>query len=113
VIGFEDQIKRMYAEKLFCDISFEVEGKKFEAHKGILASRSQYFTNMFNSKETIKYKNSTGLGGMIESQTDTIPVPDVKAHVFEGKKIFYSEARFIFLKHFWSLFMEMVLKKQS
>jgi len=47
--NFLSQIKSMYTQKLFCDVSFEVEGQQFQAHRGILAARSKYFTNMFNN----------------------------------------------------------------
>jgi len=43
-------LKQLLNEKLFTDITFEVEQEHIPAHKAILVSRSDYFKRMLTSK---------------------------------------------------------------
>ena len=36
---------------LFCDVSLHVDGKKFRAHRSILAANSDFFLNLFRAAE--------------------------------------------------------------
>lgn len=55
---------------LHSDVLFDVDGKEFKAHRGILALRCEYFKKMFES-------------GFVEATSDKIPINDVEAQVFE------------------------------
>lgn len=46
---------KLFMEKTYADITFNVEGKKIKAHKAIVASRSSHLRNMFQSNKVIKY----------------------------------------------------------
>ena len=45
-VGFE---RKVYEEDENCDVSFEVEGRIFRAHKEVLGKNCKYFDNMFRS----------------------------------------------------------------
>lgn len=65
-----ESMKIMLRDKQFCDVEFNVNGKKIKAHKNILAIRSSVFNSMF--------KNSMAL-----NITDKIEISDIKEEVFE------------------------------
>jgi len=69
--SFIQHCKNLYNERLFADITFEVEGEDIPAHKAILAYRSSYFMKMFTS-------------GMSESHSTRIAIPNIKPHIFKG-----------------------------
>jgi len=48
--SLERDYKRLYDERRFSDVIFEVEGEEIPAHKTILAYRSDYFMKMFTSR---------------------------------------------------------------
>jgi len=66
------KIMKLYAfNEQFSDVTFIVEGEKFNCHKVILSSQCKYFENMF-------------LSSMIESQAKEIQVPDVESSTFQA-----------------------------
>ncbi len=48
--AYFSQMRKLYIEKLFADVTFVVQGEEIKAHKGIIAARSKFFENMFLSK---------------------------------------------------------------
>ena len=53
------------------DVTFSVQGEKLRAHKGILATRCDYFSKMFDSS-------------VYESSSNEVEVKDAKPEVFGG-----------------------------
>lgn len=60
----------MMKDKQFCDVVLNVNGREFEAHKIILASRSPVFNAMFTSK-------------MKENSKNIVDIEDISEDVFE------------------------------
>lgn len=48
---FRKNIGSLFDSQKFCDVTFNVNGTKFRAHKLILSSRCQYFESMFSKWE--------------------------------------------------------------
>ena len=79
VIGPGNEIRRgvemrkdfakLFASKAFADVTFVVQGRKIQAHKAILAARSEYFNQMFSSES-------------MESLTVEVPVEDADLLAF-------------------------------
>lgn len=67
----EASYKDLLVSGLFSDLTFCVGGKEFKVHKGILASRCEYFKVMFT-------------GNLVESVQDKIDITDVEPDVFEA-----------------------------
>jgi len=61
----------MFESAAFADVTFVVEEEEIRAHKGVLASRSTYFKNMFSS-------------GMLESDSKSVKVKDVQPTIFKA-----------------------------
>lgn len=51
--NFRASDRKLFIEKPFADITFNVDGEQILAHKALLATRSQHFSNMFQSKKII------------------------------------------------------------
>ena len=43
-------LRRLRSSAAFSDVTFDVHGRKFPAHKCVLCARSGYFANMFETK---------------------------------------------------------------
>ncbi|KAJ3676868.1 hypothetical protein LUZ60_002592 [Juncus effusus] len=73
VPGFDlhDQFGKLWKSGEKCDVSFEVEGEKFNAHKLILAARSPVF-------------EAELFGSMAESKMKCIKINDMKSWVFKA-----------------------------
>jgi len=67
VHSLEDDMNNLLNNEKYSDVSFEVEGKKIFAHRNILAIRSNYFANLFDS-------------GMRESTNNVIKMDDTASH---------------------------------
>ena len=46
---YVDQLKELFMDKTFTDISIQVEDETFPAHRCIIAARCKYFKNMLTS----------------------------------------------------------------
>ena len=64
-----DDMKKLLIDSDFSDVTFVVQGEEFSAHKNILATRSDYFRNMF-------------LANMRESTDNRIPIQDISPGIF-------------------------------
>ncbi|EFX75919.1 hypothetical protein DAPPUDRAFT_26442, partial [Daphnia pulex] len=53
-----DQLGELYESKKFSDVVINVGGREFQAHKNILATRSQVFYAMFEHQTTEKLSNN-------------------------------------------------------
>jgi len=67
----QDFMTNLFNEKVFADVIFKVEDQEFPANKCVLSLRCSYFKNMFSSN-------------MMESQTNIITVPNIRAKVFQA-----------------------------
>jgi speckle-type POZ protein len=65
------QLEGLYENMKFSDITVNVRGRKFKAHKSILAARSKFFAAMFEHPTK-------------ENLTNQIEVEDVEPDVFQG-----------------------------
>ncbi|XP_043479756.1 speckle-type POZ protein-like [Leptopilina heterotoma] len=65
-----DNIKSLLHNEEFKDVTFNVEDKKFTAHKNILAIRSPVFAAMFKNK-------------MTEGLTSVVEINDIKPAIFQ------------------------------
>ena len=68
---FLRNLRSLYSEGLFSDVTFIVEGQRLSAHRAILAARSEHFASMF-------------LSGMRESLDVEIPIPQVRYDIFSA-----------------------------
>jgi len=66
-----DDYLRLLNEATNADVAFVVQGERIMAHKGVLSTRSDYFSNMFRSD-------------VKENTTNEVLVPDVKPKVFKA-----------------------------
>jgi len=78
-----NQMSQLYLSSMYSDVVFVIQEKKIFAHKLVLGTRCQYFSNMFSS-------------GMLESNQKEIEIPDCKAATFEAllKYIYCDELDF-------------------
>ena len=84
--SFIQNAKNLYIGRQFSDIVFEVEGEEIPAHKAILAYRCDYFMKMFTSNwrlHNFGWLNSL-IGGMSESHSAKVSIPNMKSHIFKG-----------------------------
>lgn len=66
--SFRGSDQKLFREKFFTDVTFNVEGQKITAHRAILATRCQHFNQMF-----------------LDKKDDTvIDVPEIKINIFNG-----------------------------
>ncbi len=83
--NFIQDVKNLYDKRLFPDVVFDVEGEEMPAHKALLAYRSGYFMRMFTSIEMIFEEiKENKIGGMSESHSAKINIPNMKPHIFKG-----------------------------
>lgn len=68
-------------EGILCDVTIHVDGKKFMAHKNVLASGSQYFKVMFT-------------GGMVEAGRGEVTLKSLTGDVFEQILQYFYEGTF-------------------
>lgn len=65
------QIRKMWTQRMGCDVELEAEGRVFHAHRALLAASSDYFRGMFTS-------------GMKESRQESVSLLLVGATKFEA-----------------------------
>ena len=53
---YVDQLKDLFMDKTFTDISIQVEDETFPAHRCIIAARCKYFKNMLTSNSFSSYE---------------------------------------------------------
>jgi len=66
----EEHLSSLFMNENESDITFKIQDKIIPAHRSILAQKSRYFANLFNS-------------GMIESRQQVIEIPDCEYDVFQ------------------------------
>ena len=66
-----DDMKELFMNKALTDVTFNVDGRQFRAHKLIMAARSPVFAAMF--QHSTSKENVTGI----------VDIPDIEANVFE------------------------------
>jgi speckle-type POZ protein len=67
--GLSSHLEELFYDMSFSDVSFNIGGRQFPAHKVILAARSQYFAAMFKHP-------------MKEQSTNHIEIEDIEPEVF-------------------------------
>ena len=73
------QMRSLYEEELFTDITIQCGDKQFKAHKVVLASQSSVFKRMFQVDMTETRKNSMEI-----SDIDPLVVSDMLAFLYSG-----------------------------
>lgn len=68
--NISENLKKLFENKKFSDITFNVQGREFKAHKVILAAHSQVFSAMFEHE-------------MEEKRQNGVEIIDVKPEVFQ------------------------------
>ncbi|EPS63640.1 hypothetical protein M569_11145 [Genlisea aurea] len=66
-----DDLKRLLESGNGCDVTFEVDGKKFGAHKSIMAARSPVFNALF-------------FGSLSDPNLKCVTLPEMDPDVFKG-----------------------------
>lgn len=59
---FIDNIGQLYNEQIDCDVTLEVDGEEFKAHKIILKARSKVFNAMFSHRTEENLNNRAVIG---------------------------------------------------
>ena len=72
VVGgsMNNHFNQLWINKSLSDVTIQIDGKNFEAHKAVLAARSPVFLAMFQSNLT-------------EDQTNTLKIDDIEPDVFK------------------------------
>ncbi|KAJ3704858.1 hypothetical protein LUZ61_008563 [Rhynchospora tenuis] len=69
--SIDDHFVQLFERKEMADVSFEVDGELFTAHRSVLAARSPVF-------------NAELFGPMTESKMETIAIKDIKPLIFKA-----------------------------
>jgi hypothetical protein len=69
------RFRELLKNKAYCDLTIDIQGKKFEAHKLVLIARSPVFEAMFTSNLT-------------ESTSNTLKIDDIEPRVFNELLLF-------------------------
>ncbi|EPS63639.1 hypothetical protein M569_11144, partial [Genlisea aurea] len=69
--NINNDLKRLLESGNGCDVVFEVDDQKFNAHKSILAARSPVFNALF-------------FGSLSDPNVKCVPIQDMDPHVFKG-----------------------------